>query len=174
MDKNQEAFEALLLRLEPDQPDTQKRYKQLRLKMVKFFVWRRCEDPESLADETISRVIKNVGVGEEVYADKPYSYVYGVAKYVFMEFLRDKKKRGDLVNNLVEHSQIASGNQEDCRKECLQKLPLNRLKLLKAYYLAAENREELAQTLNISLNALRLQVHRIKQELRACYEDCLK
>jgi DNA-directed RNA polymerase specialized sigma24 family protein len=174
MDKNQEAFEALLLRLEPHFPDTEKRYKQLRTKMLKFFVWRRSEDPEGLADETISRALYNISTGEEIYSDNPYSYIYGIARYVFMEYIRDKKKNEALTSTLTEQPTNTLQDWQDCRKECLQKLAPDKRKLLEQYYTEEESREDIALALDISLNALRLQIHRIKQELRACQEECVK
>jgi RNA polymerase sigma factor (sigma-70 family) len=173
MDKNQPPFEALLLRLELDYPDHEKRYKQLRLKMVKFFAWKRCEDPDGLADETISRAVKNLGAGEEIRTDKPYSYIYAIAKNVFMEYIREKKKREVIINDLPDHLQSSSEDSQDCRAQCLQKLSNDKLRLLQQYYVGEESREMLARSLNISLNALRLQVHRLKQELRTCNEECL-
>ena len=173
MDKNQRAFEALLLRLEPGYPDQEKRYKQLRLTMVKFFAWKRCEDPDSLADETISRAVKNLSEGEEIRADNPYSYIYAIATHVFMEYLREKKKREVIVSDLPDHLKSYLEESQDCRKQCLQKLSKDKLSLLQTYYMGEEPRETLAQSLKISLNALRLQVHRLKQELRTCETDCL-
>src|ERR1051325_9170827 len=173
MDKNQQAFEALLLRLEPDYPDQKKRYKQLRLKMVKFFVWRRCEDPDGLADETISRAVKNLSEGEEIRADNPYPYIYAIAKHVFMEYLREKRKLEIIVSDLPDHLLSYPEETQGCRKQCLQKLSEDKLSLLQKYYMGEESREILAQSFKISLNALRLQVHRLKQELRACEKDCL-
>lgn len=174
MDKNLQAFEALLLRLEPGYPDSENRYKQLRQKMVKFFAWKRCEDPDGLADETIGRAVKNISAGEEIRSDNPYSYIYAIAKYVFMEYLREKKKREAISNNLPDHLKNSSAGTQDCRNECLQELSGDKKGLLKQYYMGEESREMLARTLNISLNALRLQVHRIKQELRICHEECLQ
>jgi RNA polymerase sigma factor (sigma-70 family) len=174
MDENEEVFDRLLLRLEPDFLDSSKRYKQFRLKMVKFFAWKRCEDPDSLADETINRVAKNLNAGEEIRADNPYSYIYAIAKYVFMEYLRDKKKRDVITSQLPDPEQVTIEGFSDCRKQCLDKLPPEKCRLLQQYYMDEKSREAMAQSLNISLNALRLQVHRLKNELRACNEDCLK
>jgi DNA-directed RNA polymerase specialized sigma24 family protein len=174
MEKEHEAFEATLARLEPDLPDSVQRYKQLRLKMTKFFSWRQSEDPESLADETITRAAKNIAAGEEIRAENPYPYFYGIAKNVFRENLREKEKRGELVDKMAEQTSSPSRDREDCRKQCLEKLQPEKLLLLKQYYIGDESRENLAKTLNITLNALRLQVHRIKQELRECHEECLK
>jgi DNA-directed RNA polymerase specialized sigma24 family protein len=174
MDKNQQAIEALLLRLEPHHPDPEKRYKQLRLKMVKFFAWRRCEDPDGLADETIGRTVKTLSTGEEIHAENPYAYIYGIAKYVFMEYIREKKKREIILNDLPDHLQNYSEDSQDCRRGCLQNLSKDKLSLLQQYYLGEETRERLARSLNMSLNALRLQVHRLKRELRKCEEECLE
>ena len=173
MDKNSQAFEALLLRLEPGFPDSEKRYKQWRLKMVKFFAWKRCEDPEALADETIGRTVKNLSAGEEIRAGNPYSYIYAIAKNIFMEYLRDKKKREAVINNLPDPVRSYSDDSADCRKECLQTLSRDKRSLLQRYYMDEETRERLAKSLKISLNALRLQIHRLKQELRVCEEQCL-
>jgi DNA-directed RNA polymerase specialized sigma24 family protein len=174
MDKNQQAFEALLLRLEPNHSDPEKRYKQLRLKMVKFFAWHRCEDPDGLADETISRAVKTLSTGEEIRAEHPYAYVYAVARNVFMEYLREKKKREMVINDLPDRLRNYSEGPPDCKISCLQKLSQDKLSLLRQYYLEKETRERLARSLNMSLNALRLQVHRLKRELRNCEKECLE
>lgn len=173
MDKNQQAFEDLLLRLEPKYPDQEKRYKQLRLKMVKFFAWKRCEDPDSLADETISRAVKKISEGEVIRAGNPYSYIYAIAKHVFMEYLREKRKREVIANDLPDDLQSYPEESQDCRKQCLQKLSKDKLSLLQKYYMSEPPREMLAKSFKVSLNALRLQVHRLKQELRTCEKDCL-
>src|SRR5207237_2392498 len=129
-DKHSQSFEAFLLRLEPGFPDSEKRYKQLRSKMVKFFGWRYCEDPESLADETIGRTVKNLGAGETIRANNPYSYIYAIAKNVFMEYLREKKKRELIIEHVPDPVQRDTEEMEDCRKECLRSLSLDKLRLL--------------------------------------------
>ncbi|MCI0485006.1 MAG: hypothetical protein L0229_00120 [Blastocatellia bacterium] len=167
-------MDKLLLRLEPELPSFEKRYRQLRLKLIKFFTWRRCQDADNLADETISRVVKNILAGEVVRADNPYSYVYGIAKYVFMEYLRDKKKRQEIVDNFPDARPPVEEDVRDCRLQCLQKLPLDKRQLLEEYYSNESSREELADMHHITLNALRLQIHRIKNDLKICYRDCIK
>jgi DNA-directed RNA polymerase specialized sigma24 family protein len=173
MDMREEALDRLLFRLEPDLPSSEKRYRQLRLKLTKFFAWRRSEDPDSLADETISRLVKKIRMGEEIRANNPYSYVYAIAVNVFREYLREKRKNQEVLDNLPPPLP-PSEELLDCRKQCLQTLPLDRLLFLQRYYLSDESREELARSHGMTLNALRLQVHRIKHKLKACHEDCLK
>lgn len=174
METDQRTFNRLLLRLEPDCPDFEKSYKQLRSKLVKFFAWRRCEDPDSLADETIVRAIRNVHSGENIRASNPYSYVYAIATNVFREYLRDKKKRDRLPDDLNDRAYIFSEDENDCRRQCLQNLTQDKLQLLERYYLGEDDRELLAESLGITTNALRLQIHRIKNELRECYQGCLQ
>lgn len=166
-------FDALLLRLEPAYPNSEKRYRQLRLKLVKFFSWRRCEDPESLADETVARVVKNVKGGEKIRSANAYSYVYGIAMNVFREYLRDKKKRDELANNLPDQSPPSPERTQDCREQCFRGLTPDKASLLAHYYTSEDSRDWLAQSFKITLNALRLKVHRIKKELRDCYDECL-
>jgi len=173
MDINQETFDKLLSHLEPDLPNSEARYKQLRLKMTKFFEWRHCNDSEELADETITRVVNQLAAGKEILAENPYAYFYGVAKNVYREFVRRQINKEKILDNLPEQT-APSQDWQDCRDQCLQKLPADKLELLQHYYLNIKGREALAQQLNLTLNALRLKVHRLKKELRTCYEDCRK
>ena len=167
-------FNRLLSRLEPDMEDATARYKQLRTKLIKFFAWRRCQDPEGLADETISRTAKNLGKGEDIRSETPYSYIYAIGKNVYREYRRGIKKADTISIRLLESRQAPNEDREDCRGYCLKNLSLDKQKLLREYYLGEKSREVLAQSLNLSINALRLKVHRLKSELKSCYEDCVK
>jgi DNA-directed RNA polymerase specialized sigma24 family protein len=173
MNKNQGKFESFLVYLEPGHPTSERQYRQLRSKLMRFFSWRWCEEPDSLADETITRIVKNISAGEEIRAANLYSYVYGVAMNVFREYLRDKKKRQEMVSNYSELLSADFQDGRDCRMQCLQSLPPYKINLLKKYYLSKDDRDELADSMNLSLNALRLQIHRIKNDLRNCYHDCM-
>jgi DNA-directed RNA polymerase specialized sigma24 family protein len=173
MDINEESFNNLLARLEPDLSDSTARYKKLRLKLTKFFQWKRCDDPEGLADETVARIIKNTIEGKEIYADNPYVYIFAVAKYVFNEYVRKEIKNKELLGNFSE-PQIVSSDWEDCRIQCLQKLPPGNLQFLNEYFLGEKSSQELADELKISINALRIKIYRLKKDLEACYEDCRK
>lgn len=173
MDINEDIFNKLLARLEPNFSDSEARYKHLRLKMIKYFDWRHCEDAEGLADETIVRTVNSLMMGKEILADNPYIYLYAVAKNIYREYVRKQIKQENLLVDLLELP-VHAESYQDCSVECLQQLPSDKLKLLQQYYLDAKSRDALAQDLNVSLNALRLQVHRLKKELRECYRQCRK
>lgn len=170
---NEEVFNKLLARLEPDLIDSTARYKQLRLKMIKFFQWRRCSDAEMLADETIARTVKNIIGGDEIQAEDPYVYIRVVAINVYKEYVRKEIKARTLFANLPQPT-AESQAPEDCRIQCLLKLPPDKLKLLQEYFLDQKSSKQLAEELETTINGLRLQIYRLKKSLESCYEDCIE
>lgn len=172
-DAGQAALDELFKLLEPDSQSTEEGFWRCRFKLIKFFAWRYCEDPENLADETVTRLIKNVRAGQRISADNPYSYVYGIATNVFMEYLRAKKKNSLLTSLDEAREAIFQPVTDDCKKLCFEQLPREKRELLARYY-AEGDPDEIAREQELTLNALRLQVHRIKQWLRRCREDCQK
>ena len=83
-----ETFESLLEWLDPDRVRAGRKYGDIRLRLVKIFMWRGCHDAEDLADETIDRVASKVSAIKESYSGDPAWYFYGVARKVLMENLR--------------------------------------------------------------------------------------
>jgi RNA polymerase sigma factor (sigma-70 family) len=140
---------------------------------VKFFSWRRCADPDNLADETITRALKAIAEERPIYTSKPYSYIYGIASNVFREYLREKSQREHISIDLPPEAIILEDSLK-CREICLRRLSPDKLNILETYYAGGEERRALAQRLRVPINTLRGTIHRIKQELRACYEECLK
>lgn len=170
----QTVFDKLFKSLEPNARSVKEGFQQCRFKLVKFFAWRRCQDPDNLADETIIRLLKNVHDGQEISASSPYSYVYAIANNVFKEYLRAKKKGETFLNiNEVQESTVPAAT-DDCNKQCLEQLSHDNRELLARYYLDDEERLDIARELGQSLNALRLKVHRLKHGLKRCWEDCKK
>ena len=177
MARSNESFEGMLEKLEPTAPTTQAAYKQCRSKMVKFFQWRFCEDSAALADETIARFFEQHLSGTQIDPDKLYSYMYAIALHVFYEFLRKKKKADrirDKIKELWPTPALVSDKKRECQKHCLERLESDKEDLLGRYYLTSKEPEDIAVDMGITVGTLRLRIHRIKQELRACCEDCLK
>jgi DNA-directed RNA polymerase specialized sigma24 family protein len=149
----------------------EERYEHLRFKLVTFFKWRRCENPEEFADETITRVIKRISTGKEINVNTPYASVYVVANFVFKEHFRNARKMDTIAGDW---SASETARESDCRRECLQKLSHDKLELLLAYYSGKESTETMAQLMGVSVSGLRKRIHRIRTELRSCFKDCLK
>jgi DNA-directed RNA polymerase specialized sigma24 family protein len=163
-------FDDLLSSLEPNLTSRDQRYNQLRWKMFKFFEWRRCADPWELADETITRLVKNVQSGTEVQS---YSYIYTIANNVFREYHRSTKRDAALIASLPARYQAADPLL-DCKKYCFKQLDRDKRELLERYYAGQATSEELAEIMKTSLRNLRLRIHRIKKKLAECCKDCEK
>ncbi|MFL6255020.1 MAG: RNA polymerase sigma factor [Pyrinomonadaceae bacterium] len=170
----QTVLDKLFQLLEPDSRSIEEGFRQCRFKLVKFFAWRYCEDPDNLADETVSRLLKNVRDGQVISADNPYSYVYAIAVNVFKEYLRAKKKGAAQTDLSEARDVVIQQEADDCKRQCFEQLPSEKRELLERYYQDDDSREDIAKEQGLSLNALRLKVHRIKQGLKRCREDCRK
>jgi len=179
MNKNwslsQEAFDALLDWLDSDRELAGIKYEQIRSRLIKIFTGRGCIDPEELADETINRVTSKLSEIQQEFTGDPALYFYGVAKLVYMEYLRRKTPQPqsapiDSVRAELEYS---------CLERCIARLSEeDRALLLKDYgakgQTQAERRKALADELGITLNALRIRVYRIRTALKECIEKCIQ
>lgn len=168
------AFDRLLKALEPEASSATEGFRRCRTKLVKFFVWKRCEDPDNLADETTTRLLKNVSSGQKISSDQPYRYVFAIASNVFFEYLRSKKRSG-IQTDIDDLRELpAPAGQEDCYSTCLEQLSPDKREFLESYYLDNIDRTEFANEKGLTINALRLQVFRYKRALNSCVENCLR
>lgn len=182
----EEAFERLLVSLDPNRDQAGRIYENVRRKLIEFFEARGSHSPEDQTDETINRVARKIEEGEDVR--EPARYFYGVARLVWMELLRLRDKEPvalELVPPVVarDHEEQENMVQErehrlDCFEVCLGQLPpVNRILIIEYYKeekaLKIEQRKRQAELLSISLNALRLRASRIRADLELCIKSCL-
>src|SRR5215211_9543619 len=69
------------------------RFEFLRTKLVFYFEYRRCDDPEELAQETLDRLRQKK---DEV--KDPTRYCFGVARNVLHEYWRKKQAEREYIN----------------------------------------------------------------------------
>ena len=150
---------------------------------MRFFEWRAIESADEHADETINRVARRIDEGQNVENLK--SYFYGVARMVFMEALKDRERApvafDDAPQSLRQQApeQIEPDARVLCLDRCLDSLTPHNRKLIVDYYqeerrAKIELRQELAERLQIPLNALRIRAHRIRLSLEKCITNCLQ
>jgi RNA polymerase sigma factor (sigma-70 family) len=181
-----EQFEALLGWLDPDRERAGERYENIRQGLIKVFTWGLCGDAEGMTDETISRVARKVIELRETYKGDPALYFYGVAKRLTLERRRAAGSEVPLehARNVAAAPAEPEGDEDDehvyeCLRRCMQQLtPANR-QLVAAYYLhekqdKIDSRRELARSLGIEPNTLRVRVHRIRAALEECIERCIE
>ena len=175
-------FEALLRVLGPDRDAAGQKYEEFRQRLVRLFRLWGADSPEDAADVTIDRVMVKVAAGEKIRHDNPYVYFHGVARFVFMEGLRARVKdkaaaaeygvpRASEAHDTVEERKAA------CLDKCLSRLnEADRAALLEYYDLGQrariESRQAMADRLGIQVTALRLRMHRERERLRPCVEEC--
>ena len=178
----QEAFDKLLVCFSPDRDEAGKQYEITRAKLVRFFEWRASGAPEERVDETINRVARKIDEGQPI--DNLIGYLYGVARLVFMEGLKEQE-RAPLPLETVDTSHYAPLAEDEgpesrllCLDQCLETLPPESRNLILEYYqeekrAKIEIRKQLAERLRIPLNALRIRAHRIRLDLEKCLTECL-
>ncbi|HEX4946261.1 MAG TPA: sigma-70 family RNA polymerase sigma factor [Blastocatellia bacterium] len=188
-----ETFERLLVALHPERHLAAEQYEQIRQALIVFFTFRGALDPLELTDETINRVARRLAEGEEIFAQQPRNYFYGVARNVWREVIAQSVSMQSLDDPFPPDKQsspdphallLQSEEQQDleqrllCLETCLQKLPKKDRDLMLAYYQGTgsgkiENRQEIAAQFGISLKTLRNKTSRLRSELAICVRYCL-
>lgn len=179
----QDAFEKLLNSFSRDRDDAAAQYEMTRRKLVRFFEWRAIAAADEHADETINRVARRIDEGQKI--DNLRSFFYGVARMVFMEALREREHApvalDEALHDLREDTpkEIDPDPRVVCFDRCLDSLPAQSRDLIVNYYqeerrAKIELRQELADKLQIPMNALRIRAHRIRVNLEKCITTCLQ
>jgi RNA polymerase sigma factor (sigma-70 family) len=181
-----EAFDRFLDWLDADREQAGRKYEAIRRGLIAIFNSRGCSAAEDLADETINRAIRQLSSIEGSYEGPPAKYIHGIARFVALEYFNRQAKRygGPAPEDLPDPSQPGEQDEEDerealrrCLRRCLEKLKPEKRKMFILYYregnrLNLDHRRSLAEQFGCSINALRIQMHRLNEELRLCINDC--
>ncbi|MFL6211825.1 MAG: hypothetical protein ACJ74W_23460 [Pyrinomonadaceae bacterium] len=188
-----EAFHRLLNWLDEGASSDGQKYLEMRRRLVAYFDRKNCIRPDELADETLTRVARRLE--EEAGAiegDAPARYCYIVARFVFMEHLRETQKDDALAHELQRQSQrgndpATSATDDErkikeqrlhCLEQCLSKLESASREIIARYYVGearvkVEHRRALAEDLGITMNALSIRACRIRDKLETCVIECV-
>ena len=168
--------------------DAESRCAEIMRKLVCFFASRRCANPEDLATETILRVATNCrDVDVSSYTDR-VGYFYGVARNVVHEVHRSGQRESRARESFIQEVTKLAPPDPDawkhaeavraCLERCLGKLPQSARQLILRYYTNEGSQKiashrALADELGKSVNALRIEAHRIRKTLQECMFSCL-
>lgn len=183
--ETQEDLNRLLLWLGEDQGVGGRKYEEVRGKLILLFRMRGCAAPEDLADETIDRTARALLKPGFSFEGSPIAYFRGVARNVYLEALR--RERRFVQESYEEGAEPASRTGQDgshqenrfsCLERCMERLPAERRTLLLDYYRGDKRakisqRQQLAAAEGAGMNALRLQVFRLRKIVRNCVENCV-
>ena len=177
------SFDDVLDWLHPDREEAANIYVELRNDLTKIFAWNRCADPDGLTDEVFDRVARKVSEVRQGYHGDPRLFFYGVARNLLKESPKRLKKQLPLEGTDLPVSEAAVEDEsarmrDDCLHACLQELSAEKRKLVLDYYAKEkqakiDHRTQLARELGISVESLRVRVHRIRATLEKCIERCL-
>ena len=181
------AFHGLLTWLDESETTRGQSYLEFRQRLVRYFERKNCPTAEDLADETLNRVARRLEEEGTIQTESAAKYCYIVARFVFMENLRDRKKHAALEEvtlqgneaTVEEDDGILREKRLECLDRCSQKLSADNRDLIFRYYIGSQqvkiaNRRAMASQLDISLNALTIRACRIREKLATCVKQCLE
>jgi len=182
---NEAAFNNLLACFSPDRGEAIVQYDRAYRKVLRYFEWRSVVTADQCADETMDRVARRISEGQKI--DKMMPYIFVTAHHIHQEVLKFIREHPEIAIDDVLPSYLPHGEQEIvdpderliCFDRCLEELEPDEREVVLGYYEGEgrekiDNRQELAKKRKISLNALRILVHRIKRTLEDCITECLK
>ncbi len=173
----QEAFDRLMQWLDADPAVAARQYEATRRSLLKFFECRGCVTAEEQTDRTIDRVARKLAEGVEIRGENRYLYFYGVALHVFQEYVRGLRPPTSVPLPLPEETS-AFQRRLDCMEHCLDLLPARARQMMIDYCAVQKSskkneRETIARGLGLSVNSLRIRVHRVREQLERCVTVCL-
>ena len=171
---SKEAFDKLLLWLDPERDTAAKKYQITQLRLIRIFAAKGCCDPEDLADETFNVAALKVDWLLENYVGDPALYLYAIARNIFLE---QKPKPVPTPPTPPDTDELE--RRSNCLDRCLEQVATPEERRLVLRYHEKEKQErirtrkELADESGLTINALRIKVHHIHARLRPCIQDCL-
>jgi len=179
-DLSPEDFQQLLNWLDPDPQRAGEKYESIRRGLTALFDNWKCLEADSLADETINRVLTKVPNIAPTYSGDPALYFYGTAKRVRYEQLRRPRPEPLMPNTKIVATQESDEKERlhSCLDKCLETLPAADRELILEYYRGDKNvkitcRRQLGERAGVSSNALRVRIFRLRGTLEECISKCL-
>ena len=195
---DEQAWDQLFDFLDPDRParvgtqrdgPAQARYAEILRKLACFFAGRGCCDADDLAVEAMLRVAGKSRDLQAVPVGDRLGYFFGVARNVHHEWLRQAARQTTLQEEFRREqrrvpplgAQAREGREaiHRCLDRCLAKLTARARQLIVRYYSEERSAKildhrRLAGEFGKSVNALRIEAHRVRHTLRLCVLACVQ
>ena len=175
-----ESFDRLLKWLDSDRERAAEKFEVIRKSLIQIFIWKRCSEAESLADETLDRVMLRVSKLEETDEANPIAYIHAIAKQVLAEHKRAGSVQLETsVREIPKTTDIENEKMYGCFERCLSNLSPSSRNLISDYYSEEHtkklsDRKDLAEKFGVSHNQLRVRMYRIRKTLQACIQTCME
>lgn len=171
-----EAFGRFLEFLSSDPDKAGHLYTLLHKKLVGFFSTKGVSDPCGAADETIDRAV--LKIADDTPVSDVNNFCLGIARYIVKEGLRHTQRENSAFINFIKNLPTVPAEEVErfygVLRHCFEKLPAPDQELLVAYCQVfrgrarAECRRRLAESMRLSVLALRMRVMRLRSVLTDC------
>ena len=176
------SFQLLIDRLGGDA----ERYEDLRMRIVHLLRWRGCAEShaDELADRTLDRVASKLAAGEQV--ENINAFAAAVARFIWLEHTRRERADavGDDLPEVAVEPDLESSEGPDQRMRCLRRCVATKFsdadkQLIVSYYdtdageKAKISRRRLADSLGLTMTALKVRACRLRSRLETCINDCV-
>ncbi|WKZ28204.1 MAG: RNA polymerase sigma factor [Candidatus Dojkabacteria bacterium] len=147
-------------------------------KLYKFFLQKSLnkQTAEDLTSETFTRFAEQINANSSIEDTK--TYLYGIARNVFNEYLRVKYQTSDLdldTNQIAEtiddYSNRTINDLEDALANCLEKLSRSQSNVLRLRFIERLSPKDIARKLNKNINYFKTTQRRAIASMRALVES---
>ena len=173
--ESQTPFDMLLARLDPDRERAGELYEEIRLKLLKFFIWKNCPDADFHTDDALDRIARKLHEGTEI--KNVNAYAYQVARFIALEQYRQPSA----TETEIPETRIPEPPppRMHCLEQCLGFLAVPDRELILSYYegegsAKIAQRKDLSRQLQISMTALKIRACRIRTKLESCINGCME
>lgn len=178
---DEDPFDFFLNWLDPDRDQAEKKYGDIRRRLIAMLELRGCTPAEDLASEAIYRFVRRLPAIAQATAEA-IPYLYTVAHNLYLDTLDEQFfPLPDDASELPQHNTATDEEKEQfhqCLDRCVDELEGGTRKVVLAYYRWDKGakirfRKRLARVLGISRNALGIKIFNIRATLQACIESCM-
>jgi DNA-directed RNA polymerase specialized sigma24 family protein len=161
--------------LATDKEEAGRKYQDIHRCLTAIFIRRGYADAEEMADEVIDRVIRRVARDNSFDGDDRIPYFVRAAHNLHVE---RQRKKPPILQPTPPHTDSDPELEDLCLEQCLRHLEPDQRDLILRYYqddkrAKIQCRKRLAEEIGLTIEDLRLKIHRIKARLRPCLKDCL-
>jgi RNA polymerase sigma factor (sigma-70 family) len=162
--------------LNPEQRFAEFDWETARRKLLSYFSRRGLVNAEDLTQETLTRIVKWLGEDHTIEGQDGFmKTVFGFARMVRLE---DTKKArvsaeplpGDLPAGTIATRGLNTQETIQVLRQILEKLPGKERDLILDWERGVPQ-EKMAADRNIPLSTLRVQLHRVREKIRRCYDS---
>ncbi len=174
----QESFERLLGWLDPNREEAAYKYENIRFRLIKYFVCNGCgEADEFLTDKAFDRVMRKLDQGKvaDPFTGDKMLYFFAFAKNIRREYYDERRPR-EIPPPVVTPTNVE--DEDFCLSQCIRILAEEDRLLAVDYYnfdksTKIDHHRLLAEHSGLTLAGLRTRMHRVRERLKPCIEECL-